>query len=375
MMLPGNPSGSFGRHAGEALNRSSTNRVPTGGADAPSLRVGFLPAHNFTLSALSLFVDALRLAADEGDRSRPIRCAWAVMASTPQPIRASCGVQITRTTGLGDPRNFDYIVVVGGLLHGGDAMDEASIAYLKSAAQAGVPLVGVCTGSFVLSRAGLMRGRRCCVSWYHHADFEAEFPDQTPDADQLFVEDRDRITCAGGSGVADLAAFLIERHVGAAAAQKCLHVLQMQNARAGSDAQPHAGPGSGGDDRVRRAILLMEQHVAEPLSVEAIATRLQLSSRQLERLFAETLGQSPAVAYRELRLAYAHRLLQSTKKSVTDIAVEAGFCDGAHFARQFRSHFGFAPRDVRVAEPARLPKKAAPVRRELVQHEADFIVG
>ncbi len=320
-------------------------------ADAPALRVGFLLAHNFTLSALSLFVDALRLAGDEGDRSRPIRCSWSVMSARGEPVRSSCGVHVSRNAPLGDPTLFDYIVVVGGLLHAGEQMEEAGLAYLRAAANARVPLVGVCTGSFVLARAGLMRGRRCCVSWYHHADFEAEFPDITPDADRLFVVDRDRITCAGGSGVADLAAFLIERHVGASAAQKSLHVLQLQNRRQGSDAQPHAAAGSGSsDDRVRRAILLMEQHVAEPLSVEAIALRLQLSSRQLERLFQDTLAVSPAVAYRQLRLGYAKRLLQTTRKSVTDIAIEAGFCDGAHFARQFRAHFGHAPRDVRLAD-------------------------
>lgn len=340
-------------------------------APPPALRVGFLLAHNFTLSALSLFLDALRLAGDEGDRSRPIRCAWTVMAARPEPIRSSCGVQVTRTGPLADPRSFDYVVVVGGLLHGGEAMDEASIAYLKTAAAAGVPLVGVCTGSFILSRAGLMRGRRCCVSWYHHADFAAEFPDATPDADQLFVVDRDRITCAGGSGVADLAAFLIDRHVGASAAQKCLHVLQLQNRREGSDAQPLAAEpgGAARDDRVRRAILLMEQHVAEPLSVETIAHRLQLSSRQLERLFQDTLDLSPALAYRRLRLGYARRLLETTAKSVTEIAVEAGFCDGAHFARQFRACFGVAPREVRGAEgggraapagEASAPPRAAP---------------
>lgn len=330
------------------MNRPISFRPAGAAPETPSLRVGFLLAHNFTLSALSLFVDALRLAADEGDRSRPIRCAWSVMAATPQPIRASCGVQVSRTSGLVDPRGFDYVVVVGGLLGGATPMDEAAIAFLKSADRAGVPLVGVCTGSFVLARAGLMRGRRICISWYHHADFEAEFPDATPDADQLFVVDRDRITCAGGSGVADLAAYLIEKHVGAAAAQKSLHVLQMQNARSGSDAQPHAGSAPGGDDRVRRAVLLMEQHVAEPLSIEAIAGRLQVSARQLERLFGEALNLSPAVAYRQLRLGYARRLLETTKKSITDIAVESGFCDGAHFARQFRTHFGHAPRDVRA---------------------------
>lgn len=315
--------------------------------ERPALRVGFVLANHFTLSALSLFVDALRLAADEGDRSRPIRCSWSIMSSRADPMRASCGLTVNRTAPFLDPKEFDYVVVVGGLLHAGEQVDQATTAYLRSAAAAKVPLIGVCTGSFILSRAGLMKGRRTCVSWYHFPDFEAEFPDQTPDADQLFVVDGDRITCAGGSGVADLAAHLIKLHVGQSPAQKSMNVLQIAGARSGSDAQPHAGTEPSGDERVRRAMLVMEQHVAEPLPIEAIAAKLKLSTRQLERLFHETLSMTPAYAYRQMRLRYARRLLETTNKSVTEIAVEAGFCDGAHFARQFRGQFGIAPRDVR----------------------------
>ena len=61
-----------------------------------------------------------------------------------------------------------------------------------------------------------MQDRACCVSWYHFRDFVEEFPDLVPVAEQLFIEDRDRITCSGGAGVVDLAAFLIERHLGRA---------------------------------------------------------------------------------------------------------------------------------------------------------------
>ncbi|KQT87546.1 GlxA family transcriptional regulator [Aurantimonas sp. Leaf443] len=322
------------------------------------LRVGFLPAHNFTLSALSLFVDALRLAADEGDRSRPIHCSWSVMSARPEPVRSSCGLQIFRNSPLVDPAAFDYVVVVGGVLHAGEQVDQAVLDYLRLAAARGITLVGVCTGSFILARAGLMQGRRCCVSWYHCADFETEFPDLVPDADRLFIEDRDRITCAGGSGVADLAAHLIGRHVGRAAAQKSLHVLQMRDARAGTDAQPHRGLEAAEDERVRRAILLMEQHIADPLGIDAIAGKLQISSRQLERLFHEATGQSPASAYRSLRLHFARDLLETTRKSVTQVALEAGFSDGSHFARQFRSFFGGPPRSVRRT-PAPAPTEGA----------------
>jgi transcriptional regulator GlxA family with amidase domain len=325
-------------------------RLPPTDVKPPALRVGFVLANNFTLSALSLFVDALRLAADEGNRSRPIRCTWSIMASKPESIRSSCGLLVQRTGPLADPLSFDYVVVVGGLLHAGEQIDDAMIQYLKSTAKAGVTLIGVCTGSLILARAGLMKGRRCCVSWYHFQDYEAEFPDQRLIADQLFVVDRDRITCSGGSGVADLAAFLISRHLGQTVAQKSLHVLLFQHARSGSDAQPHPPlHDKFGDDRVQRALLLMQQHMAEPLSIDVIASKLNISGRQLERLFRSNLSTRPVVVYRQLRLRYARWLLENTHKSITDVATETGFCDGAHFSRQFREHFGMTPSEVRVS--------------------------
>ncbi|EAU40366.1 transcriptional regulator, AraC family, putative [Fulvimarina pelagi HTCC2506] len=329
------------------------HHATTASAVRPALRVGFLLAHNFTLSALSLFIDTLRLAGDDGDRSRPIRASWHIMAPRPEPLRSSCGVSVTRTTGLIDPNNFDYVVVVGGLLDGGEQIDRAILGYLDRCDQAGITLVGVCTGSFVLSRAGLMKGRRTCVSWFHAEDFAAEFPDQMPDAEQLFIDDGNRITCAGGGGVADLAAYLVSRHINVDAAKKSLHVLQLQDARQGSEAQPHAGSAST-DSRVRRAILMMESHVGDPLPVDTIAIRLDLSGRQLERLFRTTLGQAPAAVYRKIRLDHARRLLETTGKSVTDIAIESGFCDGAHFAQSFRTVFGQSPKQVRAQREKRV---------------------
>ena len=70
------------------------------------------------------------------------------------------------------------------------------------------------------------------------------------------------------------------------------------------------------DDRVRRALLLMEQHLADPLPIADIARRLQLSTRQLERLFQTVMGQRPAEFYRGLRLRYARFLLDTTGRSV-----------------------------------------------------------
>ncbi|ODN69412.1 GlxA family transcriptional regulator [Methylobrevis pamukkalensis] len=324
------------------------------------MTVGFLLANHFTLSAFSLFVDHLRLAADDGDRSRPILARWHVMAARPEPIRASCGIAVSPTAGLLDPTRFDYIVVIGGLLHAGQAFDADTIAYLHRAAAANIPLVGVCTGSFVLARAGLMTGRKCCVSWYHYQDFLDEFPHHAPVADRLYVIDGDRITCAGGGGTADLATHLIERHIGRSVAQKSRHVLLLDRARGAGEAQPHPPVAEQvADERVRRALLLMEQNIATPLPIADIARRLRVSTRQLERLFQTVLGQRPAEFYRQLRLRYARFLLDTTDRSVTAIALDAGFSDCAHFSRQFKALHGFTPSNSRLMPPEEIPSALA----------------
>ncbi len=334
----GNRSAGGGR-AGDGL--ASSGR--------PALSVGFLLTNNFTLTALSSFIDALRLAADEGDGSRPIRCHWHVLGNADEPRKSSCGIAVAPDTPYDfDLSGLDYLVVVGGLLHRGPQLDAQGAACLARAAKAGIALVGVCTGSFVLARSDLMQDRACCVSWYHFRDFIEEFPHLVPVAEQLFVEDRDRITCSGGAGVVDLAAHLIERHLGAQAAQKAMHILQVDPGRAANQSQPP--PPVGGpvlDGRVRRAMLMMEQNLGNPLAMEEIAARLKISTRQFERVFQSATGMSPNRFYRLLRLRYGLWMLKTSPRSVTDVALEAGFADCAHFSRHFRDVFGINPSKVR----------------------------
>jgi transcriptional regulator GlxA family with amidase domain len=314
----------------------------------PRLSVGFLLARNFTLTPLSSFLDVLRLAADEGDSSRQVHCRWTVMGLGREPVRSSCGLDTVPWDDLRDVREFDYIVVVGGLLDEGPQLDTTTQAYLREAAARGVTLVGLCTGTFALVEAGLMTGHQCCVSWYHHRDFANRFPDHPFVADQLFLVDRDRITCSGGTAAADLAAYLIDRHVGAAAAQKAMHILLAERMRSPGQAQPQppsASPVT--NERVRKATLLMEQNLSTTLSVGEIAKRVQLSIRQLDRLFHAETGMSPLSYYRQLRLNYVRWMLINTGESITDIALEAGFSDGAHLSRQFRAAFGVPPSALR----------------------------
>jgi len=310
----------------------------------PRLSVGFILARRFTLCAFANFVDVLRLSADEGDRSRPILCGWRVLSATMEPIVSSSGIAVHPEERLGDPTLFDYLVVVGGLIDEIPNLSPEYTRYLQRAAAVGVPLVGVCTGAFILHRAGLMHGYRCCVSWFHHADFLEQFDGLRPVSDQIFIVDRDRLTCSGGASSAHLAAWLVDRHVGRAQARKSLHIMIIDDALRAEKPQPGVPLDLATDDPlVKKALLLMQQTIDTPLSVAETARRLGVSRRRLERHFQQAVGMAPTLACKIMRLEHAEFLLRQSNQSVTEIAAATGFCDSSHFVRAFRERCGITP--------------------------------
>ncbi|SFJ81112.1 GlxA family transcriptional regulator [Celeribacter neptunius] len=318
----------------------------------PRLSVGFILARRFTLCAFANFVDVLRLAADDGDRSRPILCDWTVLSDTMDPVLSSCGISVQPKERLNDPRRFDYIVVVGGLLDDdAPSLSPAYTRYLKQAAEAGVPLVGVCSGAFSLHEAGLLDGYRCCVSWFHHSDFLEQFDGLNPVSDQIFVVDRDRLTCSGGASSAHLAAYLVDKHVGRAQASKSLHIMIIDDALSPDKPQPGLPLNMKTQDPiVQRALLLMQQNIDTPISVQQIAERMGNSKRQIERHFRMSLNTSPQAAFLEMRLDLAKHMVEKSQKSVAQIAVDCGFCDSSHLSRMFRRKYGGTPQALRQAQ-------------------------
>ncbi|MBV8628679.1 MAG: GlxA family transcriptional regulator, partial [Paraburkholderia sp.] len=326
----------------ESLPLTSIDGVPK-----ERIRFGIVLLPNFTLTAFSGFVDMLRLSADEGDYSKPVRCSWSVIGDTLAPVRASCGIQVTPWETFATAEPFDYVVVVGGLLHSGPQANDETLQFIRQSARTNATLVGICTGVFALMRAGVLDEHRICVSWFHYWDFVERFPSVNSDAliaDRLFVIDRRRITCSGGRASIDVAAAVLLRHFEHATVQKALRILMVGEMQKGNAPQPHPpGLEPATHPKVKRAILLMEQHVGRSLPLDELACKLDLSPRQLERLFKAETGKSPQVFAKQVRLRTAAWLLTSSDRTVADIASSCGFSDASHLGREFRKQFGVPP--------------------------------
>jgi transcriptional regulator GlxA family with amidase domain len=322
---------------------------PSGKSATRKLRIGFLLAPRFTLTAFAGFVDALRLAADDGDRSRRMRCDWDIMGRPGEAIASSCGAAIAPWAEMTEPSRYDYIVVVGGLLHGGQKVLPGTLSFLRHAARQNVPLIGLCTGPLILARAGLLDGYEVCASWFHREDFLEEFPEMSVRSDKMFVVDRDRMTCAGGTSVVHLAAYLIERHCGQAEAVKSLRILIEDAPLPSNPLQPAASlTRKASDSLVCEAMLIIEQNLNDGSLFSRLPCALGVSLRQLERRFVADLGVTLRDYRLSLRLARAKWMIEQTDRSITQVALDCGFNDGSHFSRSFKAEFDQTPSQLRA---------------------------
>lgn len=320
-------------------------------SSAAELRIGIVLWPGFPLLSLAGLCDGLRHAADLGDQSRQMRCSWAVLGTSGESVSASCGVRVPVDLPLSAKIDYDYVAVIGGLLHRIGEADPRLPAFLRHMADLKVPLIGICTGSFVLASLDLLASHAPCIHPFHVDDWNALHPGRPYQTNVHYALGQDRITCAGGISIVELAVELVRLHCGADRAAKVVHQMTVKASHAITHvARRHAlGYESAEHDKLRQAVVLMEKNITTPLDIAVVARLVGSSSRQLERVFMAETGASPSVYYRNARLKYARFLLTTTDLPVVTIAYECGFSDASHFIRHFQQMYGMPPGRLRNA--------------------------
>lgn len=101
---------------------------------------------------------------------------------------------------------------------------------------------------------------------------------------------------------------------------------------------------SGSRLRTAGAISWIKEHYAEPLQVEALAKRVNMSASALHSHFRAVAGVSPTQYQKDLRLQEARRLLLSGATSAEAVAYEVGYASASQFSRECGRLFGQPPR-------------------------------
>lgn len=244
---------------------------------------------------------------------------------------------------VGDDVALDMLLVVAG----GDPFafdDPDTFRWLCDVAKSDVRIGGVSGGSVILASAGLMTGRRMTVHWEHAPALSERFPD-IPIERRLYVMDRDRVTCGGGTAPLDMMHALISDQHGSVFAHLVSDWFLHTDIRAAAAPQKSGLIERTGvrSPHVLAAVSAMEDHIADPLSLPQLAMVAGVTTRHLNRLFGEALGASAMEYYRNLRLDVGRRLVNASPMSIAEISEATGFCSFAHFSNAYVRRYNIRP--------------------------------
>jgi AraC family transcriptional regulator, transcriptional activator FtrA len=221
---------------------------------------------------------------------------------------------------------------------------------VRAAHEAGARVASLCTGAFVLAAAGLLDGLCATTHWAHADALAARYPAVKVDPDVLYVDNGSVLTSAGKAAAMDLCLHLVRLDHGSSVANAVARNLVVQPHRAGGQAQFVTTPLPAREDHPLADLLpWVLQRLDHPLTVEDLARRANMSSRNLSRHFRSATGTTPLQWLLTQRIRRAQELLETTDDSVETVATATGMGTATTLRRHFNRTVGLPPDTYRRA--------------------------
>jgi len=149
----------------------------------------------------------------------PAPFAVTLVADEPRTVRARGGLPVVVRASFADHPKLDVLLVPGG-----DVSSElerpAVLEWIRRTAETTPLVASVCTGAFLLAKAGLLDGRAATTHWEDLAELQRLFPAVRVEAGACWVDERDRVTSAGISAGLDMSLHLVSRLAGRELAER-----------------------------------------------------------------------------------------------------------------------------------------------------------
>ena len=274
-----------------------------------------------------------------------VRYRTQVVTNRGGPVQASCGLEFASTPITEVTGPVDTLVVAGGADMDAVVTDSELLDHVRRLAADARRVTSVCSGAFVLAAAGLLDGRRATTHWAECVLLDDTYAGVTVDPDAIYVHDGNVWTSAGVTAGIDLALALVADDHGHRAAATVARHLVVYLQRSGGQAQFSAllAGQAASTEPVRDLLSWLRDHLTDDLSVAALARQINLSERQFARVFKAEVGATAADHVEAIRLESACRLLESTNRTIEQIARTCGFGTPETMNRTFRRRLNTTP--------------------------------
>ena len=277
---------------------------------------------------------------------------FTVVTADPGPVRARHGLSVVVPNGLEAAADVDLLVISAVGLD--DEVDVRVLDAIRAAHRRGARILSMCSGAFVLAKAGILDGRRATTHWMYTDRLAREHPLIEIDPNVLYVEDGTIVTSAGTAAGIDAALHIVRVERGAADAVAIARRMVVPPQRDGGQAQFIASPlPECHDDSLAELLDWMLEHLDDDLTIETLARRGFMSERTFARRFRDATGTSPGAWLNRQRVLRAQHLLEASDADLEEISRRCGFGTAAVMRHHFVRTVGVAPGRYRQSFGAR----------------------
>ncbi len=253
-------------------------------------------------------------------------------------LQSNRGIALAPATPLGEVRGpIDTLIIAGGPGAETGVYAPRLIEWIAATAPRCRRVASICTGAFLLAEAGTLDGKEAVTHWAFCDRLAKEYPRVTVRPDPIYLQDGVIYTSAGITAGFDLSLAMVEEDHGHEVSLRIARFLVMFLVRPGSQAQFSQMLSNQADasQPLRELQVWMLEHIREHLTVESLAERMNMSSRNFTRVCLRETGTNPGQLIDRMRVNLARHLIDSSPRGLKAIADEAGFGTAEAMRRAF----------------------------------------
>ncbi|HTG56646.1 MAG TPA: helix-turn-helix domain-containing protein [Niabella sp.] len=222
--------------------------------------------------------------------------------------------------------------------------NEPLVRFMIQQYKQGAELACMCTGAYLLASTGLLDQKSCSLHWNTANHFKGLFPKVKVQTEKLITDENGIYTNGGGYSFLNLILYLVEKFYDRATAVYCSKIFQIDIDRhSQSDFVIFNGQKSHDDPVVQKAQQYIESYYYEKISFEALSRKYAIGRRNFDRRFIKATGNTPLEYLQRVKIEFAKKALESTRKTISEVMYEVGYADMKAFREIFRKITGLSP--------------------------------
>lgn len=279
------------------------------------------------------------------------RFTWRYVSESPGFVTGATDMLIRADPAIDNYGYSDVMIVLGGQRPRADHWSKRA----RSMQRSRLPVVLLSDAATAYIKSSTSLNGAVTTHWRDASSLHEE--GHHPTLTSRFAENNAGIiTSAGGNATCELVIGLIASQLdplqlGELGSRMLLHAIRKSDAEQPKGISDNAGLF---DARVTRALRLMENSLADPMTMTALTRAVGLSTRHLERVFREVFNETPARFYKRLRVKAARSMIEDTLLPLVDVAIATGFSSRHSLSVAIREEFGLTPTKMRARKSIKL---------------------